>query len=195
MRVTISGLSAVGTTSTAKGLAAVLGWPISTYTLRDLAQERGVSFESIHQELKKHDPAVDHDLDRHHIANLKENSKLIVATDLAGWLDDPKMCDTLGVTPPQIDFKIWLDANPAIRAKRFFAREQGSEAELNQYDQEIVEHYQALYGVDILKHDHFNLCLTTDQYSLEQVIELCRQAIEAKLTDKGTTDKGTNEKV
>lgn len=189
MRVTISGLSAVGTTSTAKGLAAVLGWPISTYTLRDLAQDRGVSFESIHQELKKHDKSIDYDLDRHHIANLKENSQLIVATDLAGWLDDPKMCDTLEVTPPQIDFKIWLDASPAIRAKRFFAREQGSEAELNQYDQEIVEHYQELYSVDILDHDHFDLCLTTDGYNLEEVIELCRQAIEAKLTNESTNEK------
>ncbi|TSC65798.1 MAG: hypothetical protein CEO22_351 [Candidatus Berkelbacteria bacterium Gr01-1014_85] len=183
MRITISGLSAVGTTSTAKGLATVLGWPISTFTLRNLAQDRGVSFETIHQELKKHDPSIDHDLDRHHIANLKQQPKLIVATDLAGWLDDPKMCDTLGVTPPQIDFRIWLDASPAIRAKRFFAREQGSEAALNRYDQEIIEHYKLLYGVDILNHDHFDLCLVTDQYSLEEVIELCRVAIETKVNN------------
>lgn len=182
MRIAISGLSGVGTTSTAKLVSQKLGIPLSTYTLRDLAKDRGVDFEVIHQEAKKHNPEIDWDLDRHHIEFLHSHEDAIVASDLACWLDNPKIYEKLSVPKPQLDLKIWLEATPDARAKRREKREESDSQELVEYDEGNIDHYRQVYGIDIGDRTDIDWVFRTTDIPLEEVVNQICQRVEQMKT-------------
>lgn len=183
MKIAISGLSSAGSTSTARAVSQKLGIPMSTYTLRDLAKDKGVDFEVIHHQAKKHDPSIDRDLDTHQINFLNTNQDAIVSSDLACWLDDPKIYESLGLEKPVIDLKIFLDVSVEERAKRFHEREQGKIERLKEYDDENFRHYQQVYGVDTYDVSHVDWIFKTDHMGLEEVVgEICQRITEIEQT-------------
>ncbi len=183
MRIAISGLGSAGATSTAKRVSQRLQIPLSSYTLRDLAEDRGVAFEVIHGQAKKHDPSIDRDLDIKQIEFLNKHSDAIVASDLSCWLDDPHIYRQLGLSdPPVIDLKIWLEVSLEERARRFAEREGGSEERLAAYDQELADHYRKVYGIDFFDHSHVDWVFDTTHIDLDGVVEaICQRIIQQKL--------------
>lgn len=176
MRVALSGLSGVGSSNTARLVATKLGLPMSNFTFRDLAKERGVTFEAL-QAQAGHDFSIDKELDRRLIKFAEEHPSCLIATDLACWLDQPRVYKTLGFEQGIIyDYKIWLKAPLEVRAKRLHERE-GGDAELvkineSQRDHDNRERYLRLYGVDIFDQSGVDWVLNTTHHNLEQVVEM-----------------------
>lgn len=179
MKIAISGLSCVGTTSTATALSQLLSIPLSTFTLKDLARERGVEFDLIHNELKKENAKLDYELDRQQITHLLTHKDAIVASDLACWLDDPRVYETLGLKRgPVYDLKIWLAAKESERAKRFAKREGGTLEQLREYDKQNRNHYLALYGIDIFDHSDIDWVFMTNDLRLDEVADKIAERVK-----------------
>ncbi len=171
MKIAISGLGSAGTTSTAKAVSERLGIALNTYTLRTLADDMQVDFEYMHAKAKKNDPSIDRLMDTQQIEFLHNNESGVVASDLACWLDDSRIYKTLGLHQPTIDLKIWLNPSYEARAARFASRHDGTSAGLAQYDQELIEHYKALYTIDITDPTGIDWVFETSTLDLQAVVD------------------------
>ena len=179
MKIAISGLGSAGTTSTAQGVSEQLGIPLNMYTLRTLAADMQVDFEYIHSQAKKNDPSIDRMMDTQQIEFFHLHESGVVASDLACWLDDPRIYKTLGLEKPVIDLKIWLNPNYEARAARFEGRHDSTKAGLAQYDTELIEHYKQIYGIDITDHQGIDWVFDTSDISLDAVVEtICTRVKE-----------------
>lgn len=183
MKIAISGLSGVGSSTTARQISERLGLPMSNFTFRDLAKERGISFKAL-QEQAVSDPSIDLELDRRLIHYINENPTCLIATDLACWLDDPKVWRRLGLEiGAQYDLKIWLEAPLAERARRMHNREGGEYKQVlaynNQRDQDNRQRFLDLYGVDIFDHQNIDWTINSSNLSLEEVTDLIIKKISA----------------
>lgn len=175
MKIAISGLSGVGSSTTAKQVAARLNLPMNNFTFRDLAKERGVAFEEL-QAQSMTDPSIDLELDRRLIEFLNTHPDCLSATDLSCWLDNPKIWQKLGLDGgPAFDLKIWLEAPLDVRAQRMLEREGKSLEEVitynHQRDLDNRQRYQELYGVDIFDHSAIDWVFETSHLNLEQVVQ------------------------
>lgn len=192
MKIAISGLSGVGSSTTAKQISQRLGLPMSNFTFRDLAKERGISFKKL-QELAASDPSIDLELDKRLIHFIKENPTCLISTDLACWLDEPKVWRRLGLeSGAKYDLKIWLAAPLEERAKRMHLREGGDYKQVLEYnnrrDQQNRERFLDLYGVDIFDHRNIDWTIDSSNLTLEQVTDLIIEKISAIVN----TEKGQN---
>lgn len=174
MKIAISGLSGVGSSSTAKLVSQQLDLPMSNFTFRDLAKERGVPFEAL-QEQAKDDSSIDLELDRRLIEFIHTHDDCLIATDLACWLDHPNVYGKLGLNRgADYDFKIWLEAPLEERAKRMQSREDKPLEEVIEYnhqrDLDNRERYLSLYHVDIFDHSQIDWIFETSHLSLEEVV-------------------------
>lgn len=182
----------MGSSSTAAAVSERLKLPMNNFTFRDLAQERGVTFERI-QEQAKHDPSIDLQLDRRLITWANSQKDCLVATDLACWLDDPKVYTKLGLKEGiAYNLKIWLEAPLEERARRMQEREGGEINEIKRYnhqrDLDNRERYLALYGVDIADHSKIDWILETSHLPLQKVVDLICQRIEQQRYDKSRSN-------
>lgn len=176
MRIAISGLSGVGSSTTARLVAEKLQLPMNNFTFRDFAKERGVPFEELQKQAAT-DPSIDLELDRRLIRFIQENPTCLIATDLACWLDHPSLYKKLGLNSgAEYDLKIWLEAPEDIRAERLHRREGGEFEAVKTYnhqrDLENRERYLALYGVDIFDHSDIDWILDSTHLTLEEVVDL-----------------------
>ena len=114
MRIAISGLSGCGNTTTSKILAKSLGLELINFTFRNLAEEKGLSFEELHN-LAKEDDKYDRELDERQKVMALSNPNCILSSRLAVWL-----------LRDEADFKVYLDFPLEVRAGRIFKREGGT---------------------------------------------------------------------
>ena len=185
MKIAISGLSGVGSSTTAKLLAQKLELPMSNFTFRDLAKERGVPFEDL-QAQSMTDSSIDLELDRRLLEFINAQPDCLVATDLACWLDDPRLYTHLGLERgATYDLKIWLEAPLAIRAQRMLEREGKNLEEIMHYedkrDHDNRERYLELYGVDILDHTNIDWTIETSELGLAEVVDLIADRVSSIL--------------
>lgn len=183
MRIAISGLSGVGSSSTAKLVNQKLQLPMSNFTFRALAVEKGMPFEEL-QKLAETTPDVDFELDRRLITFINNNPDCLIVTDIACWFDQPGIYEKLGFeTGPIIDYKIWLEAPLDIRAVRMHKREGGELQDVIDYnhqrDLDNRERYLKLYGIDIFDHSGVDWIFETSHLDLNQVVEqVCQRITE-----------------
>lgn len=182
MKVAISGLSGVGSSTTAKLVSERLNLPMTNFTFRQLAVEKGMSFEEL-QTLAASEPEVDFELDRRLISFINENPNCIAATDISCWLDNPGVYTLLGLDKgPSFDLKIWLEAPLEVRAARMQAREKGSIEDIiaynHQRDIDNRERYLNLYGIDIFSREGIDWVFETSDHNLNEVVEAVCQKIE-----------------
>ncbi len=175
MKITISGLSGVGSSSTAKLVSQQLNLPMTNFTFRALAAEKGIEWTELQKQAAT-DPEIDFELDRRLIGFINSHESCIAATDVASWLDNPGVYTKLGLEGgADIDYKIWLEAPLEVRAARMHQREGGDLAEIVRYnhqrDMDNRERYLHLYGIDIFEHGEFDWVLETSEMSLEEVVE------------------------
>ena len=124
MRVAISGSSGCGNTTVSGLVAQRLGLKKINYTLRNMADERGVPFTDFHGMADERFPELDYELDEK-LVGLAAEGDCVVATRLAVWLDDDRVLKKLGVQKKYaFDHKFWLDAPLEVRAGRIAKREQ-----------------------------------------------------------------------
>lgn len=179
MKIAISGLSGVGTSSSARLISERLQLPMYNFTFRDLAKEKGMPWEEL-QIRSKNDPSIDLELDRRLIEFVLNNESCLISTDLAGYLDDPRIYEKVGLTTgPKYDLKIWLEGSLKTRAQRMSMREDRSVEQLmieeDKRDNDNRERYLKLYGVDLFDHTNVDWVLDTEDKTLDQVVDLIVQ--------------------
>ncbi len=162
MKIAISGLSGCGNTTASNNVGKALGLKVVNLTFRAVAKEAGLSVAEI-QELLAGDLEVDAILDKKLIEIAKKEENCVVGTRLSGWVIDA-------------DLSVWLNASLETRAARIASRGEGQFDEIlkatDLRDKQNIDRYKRLYGIDMLKRDHFDLIVNTERLTQEQVAAL-----------------------
>lgn len=139
MRIAISGKSGCGNTTTSTALAAMLGYPVINYTFRNMALDKGMTFEQLCK-LAETDDSVDRELDAKQVEMALNEEHCILGSRLAIWM------------LKEADLKVYLTASVELRAKRIFTREGGDhQAQLKttiERDKRDSARYKRIYGID-----------------------------------------------
>jgi cytidylate kinase len=165
LRIAISGKSGCGNTTVSRLVAEKLGLRVVNYTFKNLARERGVTFEEICI-LAETDPQYDLSIDRMQV-KLAEQGGCVLGSRLAIWL----LRDTA--------FTVYLQAPLEVRAARIAQREDKDLAkalrETEARDKRDHDRYSRLYGYDV--NDYAFAALVVDAASLGQD-EVAREIVQ-----------------
>ncbi|MSR70909.1 hypothetical protein EXS62_02620 [Candidatus Kaiserbacteria bacterium] len=170
--ITIVGFPGSGKSSTARGVAEVLGYErfSSGDLMRQIGAKRGLSIEETNTAAET-DPTFDQEVDEA-LRGLNAREKLVVDSRIAyHWLPD--------------SFKVLLKLDPVIGAQRVFSQLQ-KEGRANETASSLEEvernlrlrieseckRYQAAYGVDYRDEKNFDLIVDTAAYPLEGVVRM-----------------------
>ncbi len=162
MIIAISGKSGCGNTTVSGLVANRLGFALVNYTLRDLAAERGISFDSI-REMVEQDAAIDRLLDRRQVEKAQAGD-CVLASRLSIWL------------LLNADLRVFLTASVEVRARRIHQREQGKLEEViqNTRERDRLDRQRFLqnYGIDNDQYEFADLIIDTEKYNAEECCEI-----------------------
>jgi CMP/dCMP kinase len=165
LRIAISGKSGCGNTTVSRLVAQKLGLRVVNYTFKNLARDRGVSFEEICI-LAETDPQYDLTIDRMQV-KLAEEGGCVLGSRLAIWL------------LRQTAFTVYLHAPLEVRAARIGQREGKDLAkalrETEARDKRDHDRYSRLYGYDV--NDYSFAALVVDAHRLGQE-EVAREIVQ-----------------
>ena len=169
LRIAISGKSGCGNTTVSTMIAERLGIKLINYTFRNLAKERGISFEEIIEKAKT-DFSYDKYVDTQQVELAKEES-CVLGSRLAIWMLE------------EADVKIYLYANEDVRAKRIFEREGGDLEKIKAFtlmrDSEDTRRYKELYGIDNSTYEGVaDIVIDSEFYSAEEIVSLIFAELE-----------------
>ncbi|OGE82572.1 MAG: hypothetical protein A2846_00390 [Candidatus Doudnabacteria bacterium RIFCSPHIGHO2_01_FULL_49_9] len=171
--ITIAGLPGSGKSSTAQGVATMLGYEhfSSGDLFRKMAAERGISVEEMNYAAEKQQQ-IDRDVDEMLVKMGKEKNNLVIDSRMAfHWM--PR------------SFKVFLDLDLDTAAQRTLANiqkkgrvsQEGSSFEdvREKTAQRLVsekKRYYNLYGVDVTDKKHFDLVIDTGKQDLQSVVSI-----------------------
>ncbi len=159
LRIAISGKSGCGNTTVSRLLASRLSLRVINYTFKDLAHERGMSFEELRQKAET-DPQYDLTIDRTQVKMAKEGG-CVLGSRLAIWLLRDEA------------FTVYLSATLEVRAERISRREgipyHAALAATEQRDSHDRDRYLRLYGYDIDQYAFASLVIDTNHLEPEGV--------------------------
>ena len=162
VKVAISGKSGCGNTSVGESLAAKLGLTFINWTFRNLAEQRGLSFERA-LDLAQVDYGWDREVDARQVELAREADGCVLSSRLAIWI------------LKDADVKVYLRASPAVRAARIVKREGGDLAEKARFtelrDRHDHDRYLALYNIDNDRYDFADVIIETDNLGIEEVVD------------------------
>ena len=168
--ITISGKSGCGNSTVSRLVAERLGLRLINFTLRDLARERGLSFEQL-WELAEYDQSVDHDLD-HRLVELAAEGGCVVGTRLAIWLLDEQ------------DLSVYLEASQQTRAARIASREaisyRAALAATGKRDRRDRRRYLRLYDIDIDDAAQADCVVDTEDLDQHAVVGKILEALRSR---------------
>jgi len=170
--ITLTGLPGSGKSSTADGVARILGYGrfSSGDYWREIAQQKGVSVEELNK-MAETDPSIDKDVDEA-VRTSGEGEKLVIDSRLAfHWIPD--------------SFKVFLRIDAKTAAERAFEHMQkaGRVSQTAASVQDAFEkavarakseslRYKELYGVSYLDESQYDLVVDTTTNDLPGVINI-----------------------
>jgi cytidylate kinase len=161
VRIAISGKSGCGNSSVSRLVAQRLGLRVINYTFKDLAKDRGMSFEDVCR-LAETDPQYDLTIDRMQV-QLADEGGCVLGSRLAIWL----LRDSA--------FTVYLRAPLEVRAARIAKREGKDPAvalrETDERDRHDADRYERLYGYDVDRFEFAALVVDTEAITQEQVAQ------------------------
>ncbi|MBU0934600.1 MAG: cytidylate kinase family protein [Spirochaetes bacterium] len=167
--IAISGKSGCGNSTVSRLLAERLHRRLINYTFHNLADELGIPFTELLEKAKT-DFSYDRMLDNHQI-KLAGEADCVIGSRLAIWLI------------PQADLKIYLYADPEIRATRVHQREGGSIEEIVQFTQKRDEmdtaRYQQIYSINNDSYNFVDLIINAGRMSPERIVNTIIAALPA----------------
>jgi len=159
LRIAISGKSGCGNSTVSRLVATALGLRVVNYTFKDLARDKGMSFEEICV-LAETDSQYDLMIDRMQVQLAREGS-CVLGSRLAIWLLRDRA------------FTVYLNAPLDVRAARIARREQKALAvaleETTTRDRRDHDRYARLYGYDVDVFDFAALVVDAASLNQEQV--------------------------
>jgi cytidylate kinase len=168
--ITISGKSGCGNSTVSRLVAERLGLRLINFTLRDLARERGLSFEQM-WERAEYDQSVDHELDRR-LMELAADGECVLGTRLAIWLIEDQ------------DLSVYLEASQQTRAARIASREamsyRAALAATGQRDRRDRNRYLRLYDIDIDVASQADLVVDTEELDQHAVVGKIIEALRSR---------------
>jgi cytidylate kinase len=161
IRIAISGKSGCGNSTVSRIVARRLGLRVVNYTFKDLARDRGMSFEEVCR-LAEDDPQYDLTIDRMQVS-LAQEGRCVLGSRLAIWL----LKDTA--------LTVYLEAELPARAARISRRE-GTPLDIAredtaQRDRRDHDRYKRLYGYDVDDYRFADLVIDAEALDQEAVAE------------------------
>ncbi|NLK45891.1 MAG: AAA family ATPase [Treponema sp.] len=174
LRIAVSGKSGCGNTTVSTLLSQKLGVTLINFTFRQLAAEKNMTLQQV-LEAAKTDSSYDKEVDTRQVELAKKTS-CVLGSRLAVWM------------LKEADLKVFLIAEPEVRAARIQNREGGELSEIMAFTQkrdlEDSERYKKLYQIDNTKYDFCDLIIDTAKYNPEQITELIiNKLVEKKLVE------------
>jgi CMP/dCMP kinase len=161
LRIAISGKSGCGNSTVSRIVAQRLGLRVINYTFKDLAKDRGMSFEDVCR-LAETDPQYDLTIDRMQV-QLADQGGCVLGSRLAIWL----LRDSA--------FTVYLRAPLEVRAARIAKREGKDPAvalrETDDRDRRDADRYARLYGYYVDRFEFAVLVVDTETLTQEQVAQ------------------------
>jgi CMP/dCMP kinase len=166
--VAISGKSGCGNSTVSRMVASALGLRVVNYTFKDLARERGMTFEQICL-LAEGDPQYDRAIDRMQV-ELAAQGGCVLGSRLAIWLLRDQA------------YTVYLSAPLSVRAARI-ARRDGlapdqALSETQARDQRDHDRYRRLYGYDVDRFDFAALVVDATMGQDEVAARIVEHAAE-----------------
>lgn len=169
VRVAISGKSGCGNTTVSSMLAEKLGIKLINYTFRQLATEKGLTLAEVIENAKT-DDSYDITVDTRQV-DLARQESCILGSRLAIWM------------LKEANLKVYLLAEPEVRAKRILNREGGNLQEIIDFtsmrDNEDSRRYMKLYQIDNSNYEFADLIIDTSVNTPEQIVNIILEKLES----------------
>jgi len=161
VRIAISGKSGCGNSTVSRIVAKNLGLRVVNYTFKDLARDKGLTFEELSR-LAELDPQYDLTIDRMQV-QLAQDGGCVLGSRLAIWL------------LRDIAYTVYLVAPLAVRAARIARRESKDPAvalrETEERDRRDHDRYTRLYGYEVDDFTFAALVVDTEHLDAEGVAQ------------------------
>jgi CMP/dCMP kinase len=173
--ITISGTPGSGKSTIAEGLKEKLSLPYvySGLIFRDLANEYNMSLAEFGLYCER-DDTVDRKLDEKQVRIL-EKGNVILEGRLSGWL---------AVLNKIQAFKIWIDADPKIRAERIVNREGGSINDqlrkLKERENSEQTRYKKYYDIDLTDITIYDFIIDSSEKTPDEILGIITDELRKK---------------
>ncbi len=170
MRITISGPPGSGTTTVARKVAEILGYPMISAgeVFRRLAWEKGMNLEEFGK-YAENNPEIDNLVDRRQREEALKRENAVVEGRLSGWM-----------VPAEL--KVWIYCDREIRVQRIARREGKSIEEVRKktVEREEVEkrRYMKIYGLDIEDRSMYHLMINSAKFNADEIAGIIVRAVE-----------------
>ena len=169
MIITIGGRSGAGKSSVGRALAKKLGYKF--YSMGDLrgkmAMERGITIDELN-EIGKKEAWTDREADEYQKKIGREEDNFVVE----GWL-------SFYFIPHS--FKVFLDVDPKVAARRIFKNQRPDEAHqsavsgvarmISKRMRESQARYKKYYGVDCFSKKYYDVVINTSDLTAKEVVD------------------------
>jgi CMP/dCMP kinase len=163
IKIAISGRSGCGNTTVSRMVAEKLNLKFINFTFRSLAEEKNTTLKNI-LELAGKDDSIDKEVDERQTKLAAESGGCVLGSRLAVWI------------LKEADLKVYLDAEPHIRASRIVTREGGKLDEVAAFtaerDKRDHDRYLRLYGIDTDDYKFVDLVIDAGSYTAEQIMDM-----------------------
>ena len=167
IRIAVSGKSGCGNTTISKIVAQRLGLRFINFTFRSLAEEKGLSLNDV-LDLAAKDDCWDREVDQRQVQLARDDGGCVLGSRLAIWMLE------------EADLKVFLTAQPEIRAARIAKREGGSLDEVAAFtaerDRQDHSRYLRIYNIDNNNYGFADIVINTDNIEPGEIAEMIIEA-------------------